>query len=220
MCGRKDVKKIVVLTCSFIMFIGTGCGPSSEELAITMVAQTEQSSAQTFAAMPTDTPTSTPAPPTFTHTPTFTFVPSTPTLFSFAGLTKFIENIRILRVFTFDNNNDWGGRIENGVLEVIDVDRAGLGSVIILREGYGILVNFKYTIGTEFQIYFSRTTLRKSLGMYMYSNETYIIHSKNGIDLLKGEGRDVTHLGGSLALAPDKWYSLIMAIGKDGELFY
>jgi len=66
------MKKIVVLTCSFIVIFSAGCGPSSEELAVTMVAQTDEAATQTRAAMPTDTPTPTPTntpPPTLTPMP-------------------------------------------------------------------------------------------------------------------------------------------------------
>ena len=54
------MKKVVVLTCSLVVIFTTGCGPSSEELAVTMVAQTDVAATQTRAAMLTDTPTPTP----------------------------------------------------------------------------------------------------------------------------------------------------------------
>ena len=74
------MKKIALLTCSFIVIFLVGCGPSSEELAITMVAQTDVANILTRVAMPTDTPTSTLTPtdtplPTDTPTPEFTITP-------------------------------------------------------------------------------------------------------------------------------------------------
>jgi len=54
------MKKTILLTCSLIVFLTAGCGPSSEELAVTMAAQTDEAATQTQAAMPTDTPTAIP----------------------------------------------------------------------------------------------------------------------------------------------------------------
>ena len=66
------MKKIALITCSFIAIFLVGCGPSSEVFAITMVAQTDAAATQTLAAIPTEIPTPT---PTSTLTPT-----GTPTL--------------------------------------------------------------------------------------------------------------------------------------------
>jgi len=71
------MKKIILLTCSFIVIFSAGCGPSSEELAVTMVAQTDVAATQTRAAAATSTPTPTEMP---TETPTHTQIPPTPTL--------------------------------------------------------------------------------------------------------------------------------------------
>lgn len=73
------MKKMVVLTCSFLVIFMAGCGTSNEDLAITTIAQTNEASALTRAPMPTETPapTNTPIPtdtlpPTRTPTPTKT----------------------------------------------------------------------------------------------------------------------------------------------------
>ena len=73
------MKKTILLTCSLMVIFLAGCGPSSEVLAVTMVAQTEAAVTQTRAAMPTDTPTNT-LMPTDTPFPTDTPIPiETPT---------------------------------------------------------------------------------------------------------------------------------------------
>lgn len=73
------MKKIIVLACSIIVISTAGCGPTSEVLAVTMVAQTEAAATQTRAAMPTNTPTNT-LMPTDTPFPTDTPTPiETPT---------------------------------------------------------------------------------------------------------------------------------------------
>lgn len=75
------MKKIVVLACSLIVIYSIGCGASSEELAITMVAQTDEAATLTLVAMPSKTPTSTNTlAPTDTPLPTDTPTPlETPT---------------------------------------------------------------------------------------------------------------------------------------------
>jgi len=58
------MKRIIVFTFSLISILITGCGPSSDELAITMVAQTDVASTLNAAEVSTDTPipTDTPVP--------------------------------------------------------------------------------------------------------------------------------------------------------------
>jgi len=71
------MKKTILLTCSFLVIFALGCGLSSEAIAATKAAQTDEVAAQTQAAMPTDTrvPTDTPI-PTDTPTPTKTTAPT------------------------------------------------------------------------------------------------------------------------------------------------
>ncbi len=85
------MKKAILMTCSFLVIFAAGCGPSSEALSLTMVAQTNEASALTRAAMPTDTPvpTSTRIP---TNTPTPTRTP-TPTKTPNLALTKQAEDL-------------------------------------------------------------------------------------------------------------------------------
>jgi len=72
------MKKTFLLACSLMVTFLAGCGPSSEELAVTMVAQTEAAATQTRAAMQTDTPTNT-LMPTDTPTPIIETPTSVPT---------------------------------------------------------------------------------------------------------------------------------------------
>ncbi len=69
------MKKTILLTCSFILIFSAGCGPSSEELAVTMVAQTDVAATQTHAAIPIDTLTATLTPVPLMPSSTTTFAP-------------------------------------------------------------------------------------------------------------------------------------------------
>ena len=71
------MKKVVLLTCSFIVIFTAGCGPPSEMLAVTMVAQTDVASTLIAGGIPTNTPkpTDTPSP---TDTPTLPSPTETP----------------------------------------------------------------------------------------------------------------------------------------------
>lgn len=69
------MRRIVLLTCSFILVLFEECGQPSEVLVATTVAQTADEATLTLAAMPVDKLT-----PTFTLAPTDTPPPtSTPT---------------------------------------------------------------------------------------------------------------------------------------------
>ena len=73
------MKKIILLMCSVIVLLMPGCGPASDALALTMVAQTDVASTLKAVAMPTDTPMPTEKPtemPTKTPTPTKTKPPT------------------------------------------------------------------------------------------------------------------------------------------------
>ncbi len=164
-------------------------------------------------------PTNTPL-PTNTPKPTSTPIPPTPTIVPPAVLTEYLENAHIAKVDTFENANGWdlyAGKVTNGVLEVIGKDWNGLVRKGEFQEGDGILVNFKYTKGSEFELLFDKgewyTDPYKRFGIYLAVDyaESNLWDGKNGLGF--------NYLRGNFYLAPDTWYSLLMALGKDGDFF-
>jgi len=92
------MKKIVLFTCSFILIFTAGCGPSSEMLAVTMVAQTDVAVTQTLVAVPSNTPTETDTP-----IPTETPVPSTPTQL----LSTLTQSSQLKSYYPIEPNTVW-----------------------------------------------------------------------------------------------------------------
>jgi hypothetical protein len=164
---------------------------------------------------PTDTPISTNTPK-----PTSTPVPPTPTTVPPTVLTEYLENVHITKVDAFDNGNGWDlwtGKVTNGVLEVVGNDWNGLGRKGTFQEGDGIVINFKYTKGAEFEIFFDKgewwTDPYKRFGVYLAVDyaESNLWDGKKGLGF--------NYLRGNFYLVPDTWYSLSIALGKDGDFF-
>jgi hypothetical protein len=163
--------------------------------------------------------TSTVAIPT---SPTATPIPPTPTIVPPAVLTEYLENVRIINVDTFDTGDDWDlssvGRLTDGALELIGAQNwngvvTHKGTFI---EGTGILVNFKYTQGADFELHFDNgqwgTDFYKRFGVFLTLGYAKSNHW-NGKNLTEN------YLRGNFYHAPDTWYSLLMALGKDGDFF-
>lgn len=164
-------------------------------------------------------PTNTPI-PTNTPKPTSTPIPPTPTTIPPTVLTEYLENVSITKVDTFDNSNSWElytGKVVNGVLEIVGKDWNGIVRKGTFQEGTGILINFKYTKGSVFELMFDKgewaTDPYKRFGVYLAQDyaESNLWDGKKGLGF--------NYLRGNFYLAPDTWYSLLMANGKDGDFF-
>lgn len=169
---------------------------------------------------PTNTLVSTNTPkPTNTPNPTSTPIPPTPTIIPPALLNEYLENVKITAIDTFDNGDGWdltAGRITGGVLELVGKDWDGLTRNKRFKEGSGILVNFKYTMGSDFELYFDngawQTDSYKRFGVYLALGyaESNLWIGKNGSG---------NYLRGNFYPSPDTWYSLLMVVGKDGDFY-
>lgn len=189
---------VILVVCSWIL---SACQPAQIPPTATIVH-------------PTDTPV-----PTNTPKPTSTPVPPTPTIIPPAVLTEYLENVQITEVDTFDNGSGWdlsAGRVTGGTLELVGKDWNGLTRKGTFKEGSGILVNFKYTKGSDFELYFDDgdwyTDSYKRFGVYLalgYAESNRWI-GKNGSG---------NYLRGNFYPAPDTWYSLLMVLGKDGDFY-
>jgi hypothetical protein len=165
-------------------------------------------------------PTNTPV-PTNTPKPTSTPIPPTPTIESPAILSEYLDNAKIVKYENFDNGKDWelfdGSRITNGTLEIVGNGWNGLANKTNLKAGDGILVNFKYTKGSVFESFFDygawATSPYKRFGVYL--DHDYA--RANSYEGTKGLGGN--YLRGNFYLAPDTWYTLLLAIGNNGDFF-
>ena len=170
----------------------------------------------------TDTPQPTwTAPPTniATAVSTLTLAPPTPGVPPPAVLTEYLENVRVVQIDTFDDASGWeaGAQISNGELLLAGTgdDWHGVSRKAVFQEGEGVVTRFRFSGREFFELYFEKgswdTRGYKRFGIY--------VHRGYGeANLFIGqEGRGSNRLPGNLSLSPETWYSLFMAVGKDGD---
>jgi hypothetical protein len=135
-------------------------------------------------------------------------------------LTDYLENVRSVNVDPFNDPTGWTptNEISNGELLLAGIggsDWHGLSNRAIFREGSGAVINFQFTPGEYFEMYFERgawaTSLYKRFGLYV--NED---HSDPNIFIGKRR-REPISIAGNLSLQPGTWYSLLLAVGKGGD---
>lgn len=144
----------------------------------------------------------------------------TPTLSPLAVLSGYLENPHIVNVDTFDDPSGWNpsNEILNGELLLVGLGNNnwhGLSNRAIFREGNGVVINFKFTPGEFFEVYFENgpwdTSRYRRFGIYV--NEDH-----SNANLFIGRERTDFHLlPGNLSLIPGTWYSLLLAVGKGGN---
>ncbi|MBN2115411.1 MAG: hypothetical protein JW730_02510 [Anaerolineales bacterium] len=194
-----------VLMSVFLIVVASACFLASTPVPPTLVPS----------ALP---PTSTPEPtPTHEPTSTATSIPPTPTVAPPPILTDIFDNVRIVSIDPFDQptNANWdlskGGEINNGVLEV---DEASIIHSSNYNEGNGIVVNFKYTKDSKLTASFLQTDPPRQF-IVSLSRHVVAIALFEGSKCLECKN---SPLRGNLSPQPDTWYSLLMAIGKNGDL--
>ena len=134
-----------------------------------------------------------------------------------------LENPRIIRVDTFETGGAWDlsytGKVEDGVLVYVGEGSSGVGVNRngLFSKGSGILINFKSTtngqrfMGVDFdQGQWNKSSWRR-FGIEFIDTKGVQSH------LAIGNEYNNQALHGNLNLVSDKWYSLLLAIGKDGK---
>ena len=143
-----------------------------------------------------------------------------------AIVTDHLDNPRIIRVDTFETGGAWDlsytGKVEDGVLVYVGEGSSGVGVNRngLFREGDGILINFKYTT-------FGQRFISLAFDQGQWNNSSW---RRFGIEFIDTKGvqsflavsneySDTSNqaLRGNLNIEADKWYSLLLAIGKDGK---
>jgi WD40 repeat protein len=168
-------------------------------------------SGQADILLPTRTPP--PALPTSTLRPTNTSAPT-------VAVESIFPNFQVVETDTFDNSNSpkWeldpsAAKIKDGALEIKGMAWKGISRS--LREGDGVIVNFKFTQDAWFVI------VLKSGAWKTDSWREYSVVLSGGklVDVITTRGSDETkkRLGGNLDLISGNWYSMLMIIEKNGE---
>lgn len=168
---------------------------------------------QSGVAQPTITPQ-----PTQIPVPTQTAVPEVPAP---EKSMEYLNNIKVTRLDTFDStttSTGWGfdaGKITNGVLEVIGKNWNGLNRTNKMIENQGIIVDFTYSKGSIFEIFYDvgdfMTDPYKRFGINVNGKNV----TRNVFSGKKTAGREkVTK---NFTLEPDKSYTLMLAILENGE---
>ncbi len=144
----------------------------------------------------------------------------TPTVSPLTVLTNYLENVNIVEVDTFDNPSGWTptNEISNGELLLVGLGNNnwhGLSNRASFHEGNGVVINFQFTPGESFEMYYEngpwRTSRYKRFGIYVNGDHT-------NANLFVGRERTDFHvLAGNLSLNPAQWYSLAMVVGEGGE---
>lgn len=153
-------------------------------------------------------------PPASTPTP----VPPTPTLAPPPMLLEYLDGVVVTGVDRFDSAAGWdlfAGSIADGSLEIIGNDWNGLVKKGAFAEGEGIVVDFKYQPDSVFEVFFDNgefdTDPYRRLGIYL--SDAYIKTNH----WLGKEGFGFKDLEGNFKTEPGAWYSLLMALDKQGE---
>jgi len=207
-------KQLVLLIISFYALASCQTLPVLPTITITPVVELP-----TITPQPTHTeqPTNTPKPTSTPVTPTATVPPSD-------MLTEYLENVRVMKTDPFDNGSEWNlssaAVISDGVLRLMGLggdDWRGMTYNKRFRAGEGFTVNFKFTSGSYFGMYFENND---------WNTDAY---QRFGMDFRKGNvesnlfiGKDslgFTSLPGDFYPNYDTWYSFFMVAGKDGEFF-
>ena len=196
------IKKWLVLL-AISLYPLTGCQARDNSSIPTLVIASSTSTLE---------PTNTPRPTSTPVTPTSTIPPPD-------VLTRYLENVRIVEYDNFDNPAKWNAsyEISNGVMKLTglggDIWR-GLANPAYFREGEGVVINFKFTYGAFFELFFETPTdnkdLYKRFGVYI--NKGYA--ENQFFPITDGTYR----LSGDLFLESETLYSLFMVAGKDGDL--
>jgi len=147
----------------------------------------------------------------------------TPTVAPTVAVESIFPNFRLVETDMFDNSNSpkWqldpsAAKIKNGVLQFVGKNWGGGHYETNLSEGYGIIINFKYTQDSEFEMLFENggwnTSTYKRFGVY-------IVNDRAETNIWQGKTPLGQTLNGSLEFGPDTWYSLLLTIERNNEFY-
>ena len=184
-----------------LLIILSGCSNIPTEAAPTLIPSTQTT-------IPTKLPT----------------VTSSPTIEPPAMVMDFLTDVQILSFDPFDNGNNWDWNREtssfhDGIFEIKGKSfwASSFALKQAFKEGDGLKINFKLlnANGQSEFVFLTGEWLTDSFRQFGIWNDR-----NPRADLFQGENMlGGNNLVGNLSLQPDMWYSIIMAIGKNGEFF-
>jgi hypothetical protein len=164
--------------------------------------------------------------PTNTPLPSKTPIPPTPTVQPPTILSDFLTNPKVMMVDNLDNLKNWEawnpetGNISNGMFELTgQADYlSGLAFRKRIGEGDGILLKYKTVNNKDYKSEFVldsgewQTDSFRQFGVY--NGRVPKADLWQGKNYLAGN-----NLHGNLSQKADTWYNVLIAVGKEGELF-
>jgi hypothetical protein len=178
--------------------------------------------AETAVPLPTISPISSPS---GLSLPTSTVTPRTPTVEPPPFLSGFLTEVHIDLTDNFNTLDNWhtfnpeDGTVSDGIFVLNGKADWNSGFVFNqpLTEGYGVIISFKTKNNADMKSEFIFNTGEfntdnfRQFGFYNGRNpQTNLFQGKNGIGYVILEG--------NLSLVANSWYSVFMAIGKNGDL--
>jgi hypothetical protein len=191
-----------VMACIFILVLAA-CQSAAEEATPPPLADT-------------------PAAPTSTPEPTSTPIPPTATVQPPSMLSTYLADVKVTYIDTFDTADGWStynaqtGSLTDGVFTITGQPdwQSGLARNATFTEGQGILLEFKYDRGSEFEFILDagewQTDSYRRFGVfgfgYPQANLTQGVNAIGNKNLL-----------GNFGPRPDTWYNFMAGIGFDGN---
>jgi hypothetical protein len=212
---KKKYQIVAPVICSFILIacrLGSIPLPAIPLPSIPGLVQKTPTPSRTATQNPTSTPD-----------PTSTPLPPTPTIAPPAVLAGYLENVRVTKIDTYDDGNHGDiqfDSISNGAIKLTGEGGdtwGGDNTKVTFQEGEGIVIKFKFSQASVFEMYFDsgswQTDLYKRFGLYLDNGypSSNLISARNGFNS--------HYLRRNFYPLPDTWYSLLMVVGKNGDFF-
>lgn len=206
----------LALLLVFLLAACTGQTSVASPISIPSTATADlPTQAPTQTALPTNTVTATPK-------PTRTEVPPTPTVASPAKVNEVLNDVEVVRVENFQKSYsdifDYGNGVSSpgdGQLnmEGIPFWTSSFSAKKRFSEGSGIILSYKYSPQTEFEVFLDRGTWAdpdyRRFGVYATNPPS--------TDLYQGEKGFGNYLTKNFVLKTDTWYTILLVTDKGGD---
>jgi hypothetical protein len=214
------MKKIFILFITVLVFLLAACTSQPSVIAPTSIPSTATqipaTPAPTQTALPANTETATPE-------PTQTSVPPTPTVEAPAKVKEVLNDVEVVRVENFQKTYSGLFDYGNGVtaagdgqlnMQGIPFWTSSFRGKNPFSEGSGIILSYKYSLQSEFEIFFDRG----NWGDKDYRRFGVYGANPPAANLFQGaQGLGFNYLTKNFALNANTWYTILLTTGKGGE---
>ncbi|MDR3577907.1 MAG: hypothetical protein P4L50_28925 [Anaerolineaceae bacterium] len=213
------MKTFRALLFVFVVVLLSACQtaePTQTQFQLPPTSEPTQVPTDTITPTDTTEPTSTPIPPTATA------MPPTATIEAPAVLARYLSDLKITSINRFDDltgwftNNSKSGVLVDGTFELTGQKdwSSGLSQTTQIGEGQGIILKFKFSTATEFEV------------IYEYGDRQTDAYRRFGISAGTAKPEAILTLGknplgfnvlpGNFIPQADTWYNCFMGVGKNG----